>query len=335
MKPNPVIGRHVVRLRARLARKRAIGKRPGAAPPGRVGRTALRLLIATTLLLVLGGAAVAVALRDDQPAPEPRRPTTMRFSGVGFELTAPPGWARSEEPPLIPGMETAAPLVLVEELSKTQLAAAVLPAASPTLLPEPLMRRLRTTLDPPETVVLGGRLGAYYYADLAVHDVPGRFDVYAVPTSAGVATVICTGVPAPVDECARAAEQLTLTSGGPIRPGPEAAFRSRLQTEIGALDAVRERTRRQLAVETAPADQSMTAERLSAAYAATEAALRPLAGSSPSAPQEIVARLHENAATYARLAAAFALQDPATLALDQRVALEGEVRLQTLLANLE
>jgi hypothetical protein len=79
----------------------------------------------------------------------------------------------------------------------------------------------------------------------------------------------------------------------------------------------------------------MTSKRLSAAYAATEAALRPLAGASPSAPQEIVASLHENAATYARLAAAFALQDPATLALDRRVALQGEVRLQTLLANLE
>jgi hypothetical protein len=323
--PSPL----TARLRSRGSGSRRAGGARGSGPE------AAKLVVAGAVVAAAIAVAVAVAVSRDDEAPQRRGPVSTRFAGTGLEVTAPAGWARSDEPLALPGITTAGAVVLAEELSKTQLIATLLPASSPTLVPEPLVRRLRTPLGAPRRVLLGGRLPAYYYGDLALMDLPGRTDIYAVPTSDGVATIACSGVPAPVEECAAAAERLTLTGGERrIRPGPEAAFRSRLEAEIGALDAVRERTRVELSAATTAAGQEAAARRLSAAYAAAATTLLPLAGADGSKPRAIVQRLRANAATYGQVAAGLAAGDPVAVTGARRAARDGEVALQGLLAEL-
>jgi hypothetical protein len=324
VKPPSATGRLAARLRSRGARPRTAGVR-------QTGARVPRLLVAGVILAVAVAAIVVVAVRRDDAVDQ--RPVSTRFAGTGLEVTAPAGWARSRQPRALPGISPAGAIVLVEELSKTQLIATLLPATSPTLLPEPLTRRLRNRLDAPRRVVLGGLIDAYYYGDLALLGMPGRTDVYAAPTSEGVATVACSGVPAPVEECAAAAERLTLTGGArPLALGADAAFRSRLQAEIGAIDATRARTREDLSKATTAAGQAEAARRLSAAYAAGADALSPLAEGAK--PRAIVAGLRANAVSYEEVATGFAAGDPVAVSRARRAALDGETELQQLLADL-
>ena len=95
--------------------------------------------------------------------------------------------------------------------------------SSPTLLPEELLRQLTRPPDDPVKVRLGGRFAAYYYLDLALPGVRGRLDVYAAPTTEGVATIACLGLASPLVECADIANSLQLAQGRPVRADPGAA----------------------------------------------------------------------------------------------------------------
>jgi hypothetical protein len=250
----------------------------------------------------------------------------------GVRLTAPPGWTRSRDPSPIPGFGSVPHAMLVEELSKVRLTAAVLPPASPTLLPAALLDRLESRPATPDWVRLGERLPAYFYRDLSVPDLPGRLAVFAVPTTEGIATVACLGVPSSLEECAQVADSLTLTYGKPLRLDAGAAFQLRLGPQIRAVDAARERGRREFSAARSPQEQRDAATIISNAYGDAAAALAPLVGPSSSLAA-IVAQLRTNAATYERIATHLHAQDRVSLARDRKVAVAGETRLKALLSR--
>jgi hypothetical protein len=217
--------------------------------------------------------------------------------------------------------------MLVEELSKLRLAAAVLPPASPTLLPAALLERMESRPATPDRVVLGQRLPAYFYRELSVPDLPGRLAVFAAPTTDGIATVACLGVPSSLEECAQVAESLRLTEGEPMRLGVDTAFKLGLGPQIRAVDAARE----QLSAARSPRAQGKAATSIRNAYQDAATTLAPLAAPSSSLA-EIVGQLRTNAATYDRIATHLRTQDRVGLTRDQDAAVAGETRLQALLS---
>jgi hypothetical protein len=283
-----------------------------------------------------GSILIGVALLTGAPTrnapsePRPREPFSLGAPGV--RLTAPPGWTRPRIPASIPGFGSVPHVMLVEELSKVRLAAAVLPPASPTLLPAALLERLESRPPTPDRVRLGGRLPAYFYRDLSVPGLPGRLAVFAVPTTVGIATVACLGVTYSLEECAQVADSLRLTAGEALRLDADAAFQLRLGPQIRAVDAARERGRRQLSTARSPREQAEAATSISKAYGDAATALAPLVGRSSSLAA-IVAQLRANAATYDRIAAHLRAQDRVSLARDREVALTGETRLKALLSR--
>jgi hypothetical protein len=217
--------------------------------------------------------------------------------------------------------------MLVEDLSKLRLVAALLPPASPTLLPAALLDGMESRPATPDRVVLGRRLPAYFYRELSIPDLPGRLAVFAAPTTGGIATVACLGVPSSLEECAQVADSLVLTEGEPMRLGADTAFQLGLGPQIRAVDAARE----QLSAARSPRAQGKAAASISNAYQAAAMALAPLAAPSSSLA-EIVGQLRTNAATYDRIATHLRAQDRAGLSRDQDVAIAGETRLKALLS---
>ena len=292
------------------------------------------LLGASGIVLVIAGASAAFTLASrpaDEAAPEkaPARPVT----GYGLTVTPQRGWLRSSDASPVPGTRLSASLVLVEPLSKTRVVAAWAAATSPTLLPQGLLRELTQPPDNPVKLRLGGQLPAYYYRDLSLPGIRGRLDVYAAPTTAGVAVVACLGQPSPLEECADTADTLRVARGQPVRADPGTAFRLHLGPRMDAVDAARERTRRLLQTATTPQEQASATMAVSVAYRDAVRVLAPLAHPSFGGTLGVVGQLRANAAAYARLSADLRAQDDAALARDREAALAGEARLKTLLSE--
>jgi hypothetical protein len=279
------------------------------------------------IAIAAGASALMLAIQADETPPAESRAGPA--SGDGLTLTPQPGWERSGGMYALPGMSTAG-VVLVEPVSKTRVVAARLPVSSSTLLPEELLRQLARPPEDPVKVQLGGRFAAYYYRDLALPGARGRLDVYAAPTTEGVATVACLGQPSPLEECADIANSLRMAHGQPVRADPGAGFRIRLLSAIDELDSARERTRQLLRRATTPEQQAAAAIALAVSYRTAARVLAPLAAPSFDEQFDLVARIQANAAAYARVAADLRAQDAASLARDRRLAVRSETRLKAL-----
>ncbi len=288
-----------------------------------------RLLIAAggvTIAIAAGAAAFILAIQADETAPAESRAGPV--SGGGLTVTPRPGWVRSGGTFPLPGMSSAG-VVLLEPGSNTRLIAARLPVSSLTLLPEDLLRQLTRPPEDPVKVQLGGRFPAYYYRDLALSGARDRLDVYAAPTTAGVATLACLGQPSPLEECADMANSLRLAQGQPVRADPGAGFRIRLVSAVDAIDSARERTRQLLRRATSPEQQATAVMAVSASYRTAASVLAPLVAPSFAEHSQLVTRMRANARAYARVSADLRTQDAASLARDRKLAVQSETRLRS------
>jgi Protein kinase domain len=160
-----------------------------------------------------------------------------------IELSFPSSWHRIAAPAPIAALPLTSTIALAPNASASSpaLLAGVVNASGPALLPAQL---LATKPSAPSAVKIGAN-GAYRYSDLSVAGLSAPATIYAIPTSAGVATVACVAVGSAVArECAQIAATLHLNgaSAFPLTPSPAYAgalshVLAVLQTAAGAAGA--------------------------------------------------------------------------------------------------
>ena len=212
--------------------------------------------------------------------------------------------------PKVPGISFSDPLMLsVGGAQAGLIAGEVLDAAGPTLLPASFRAKLAGATPAGGAVLLGG-LAAYRYAGLTVGGLAGVLTVYAVPTSAGVATVVCWASTQSASsfqrQCARVAATLRLVGATSYGLAPSAQYAQLLSTTFGQLRAALAGPAAQLETATTPSVQATTGLRVAQAYTQAEtqlsrAAVSPLVRD---AHEALVGALGELADGYSRAAGA-------------------------------
>ena len=131
-------------------------------------------------------------------------------------------------------------------------------------------------------------------------------DVYAIPTTRGVLTLVCSarnGAPEAPTWCLNGLDQITVAGARPLRPAADTAYRMRAPAVLKELDAARVRERKALRRARGPVGQQRAARSsLRSAYRTAAEELAPLAPGKR-APARVVASLRETARAYRALGA--------------------------------
>jgi serine/threonine protein kinase len=121
------------------------------------------------------------------------------------------------------------------------------------------------------------RLAAWRYANLRPGGTGRQLTVYAVPTTDGIATVVCAAASGQADafaaQCGAIAGTLELVSGRPYPVGPSATYASVLNTAFGTLQQATTSQEATLAAAQTVAGQASAARALAGDYQAAAAQL--------------------------------------------------------------
>jgi predicted Ser/Thr protein kinase len=257
---------------------------PAAAPPGaaeapaaarRGGLTGagIALLAALGAAAAIGGFLIGSGGSDaDQTA----EPFGNSASAGSVEVTFPDGYSRVSEEPEVPGVRFREPIVLAASSPRgARLVVGQVAGSGPELLSTGLKGRLPDSPPTGQTVRLGD-LQALRYPRLAPRGLDGTLQLYAVPTTAGVATIACTGSEAESfrRDCEAIATTLRLTGANAYTLGPQEAYARSLGRTLDRLSqAVRSGTAELRGAGT-PEEQAAAAATLAGDYRrASEAVL--------------------------------------------------------------
>lgn len=239
-------------------------------------RPSAALLIGVPLLAAVLGGVLAWALRgDSHPAPERRAaPVSARPLAAGdLRLALPEGWKEVGSGPTVAGFDPAH-TTFVSSLS-SEVAFALIPPESPTLLPAALASRQDAAALRPSVLRSGGVRAYHYVTAIGTNHV---IDVFAVPTTRGTATVACSTSVYELGECQSVVASMRLARGSFLPLSADAAFLERLPAVVARLNAERSTLRARL-TQAATADAgARVATRLAESYATAASALRPLLG---------------------------------------------------------
>jgi predicted Ser/Thr protein kinase len=238
-----------------------------AAAPAR-GRTGALILVA-----VLGVVAIAAGflVGHSGTSASPSGPTNLASVGH-LQLSYPTGW-QVRSAGSVPGMSFRSPLTLTAANGTGTLTAGeVTSAGGPTLLAPSYAAQVTSAAhSPAPDRVLLGSVEAYRYNGLSVLGSAQPATIYAIPTTAGVATLVCLpsgnaaagGFQA---RCGRLAASLHLMGASAYPIGPSAAYAKLLSTTLTRLRSAAATPARDLAAATTPSEQASAATRLSSAY---------------------------------------------------------------------
>ena len=178
------------------------------------------------LVLALAAAAIAVGFVIGHGGKTTRaQPLSSSAAAGHLELRYPSRWQLGAAGGAgVPGISFIDPIVLSApgRGGGSLSAGEVADAAGPTLLPAAFRTRLQRASSPRRSVTLNG-FRAFSYLDLRLARGAGSMSVYAVPTRAGVATIVCSGESAGFQSaCAQVAATLRLvnTTAFPLGPDP-------------------------------------------------------------------------------------------------------------------
>ena len=270
-------------------------RRPPHGPEGPSLRwIAAGLVVA--LVAALGGWLVAEKIAAD--------PATV--SSISKELRAGPArlkvstdWAEVRRPPTLPGLAGAPAWTPYSGLATT-VSVALVPADDQALMPSKMVESLGGALPRPERArVVGLEARAYR----GVRSGQSVLDVYAIPTTRGVLTLVCsarTGAPEAPTWCLNGLDSITVSGAQPLKPAADTAYRMRAPAVLKKLDAARVSERKALRRAKGPVGQERSAMRLYRAHRAAAEALGPLAPDK-SAPERLVTSLRDTARAYRAL----------------------------------
>jgi hypothetical protein len=286
----------------------------------RLSRELIAGVAVGALALLLGGFLLG-RLAHGEPA---AGPTGVAIAGP-IALSFPTDDWQATQPLEIAGLALTGPVGLtsVKGNDPGSLVAGIgRQARGARLLPPAFVQLLQRT--PHREAVRLGPLAGFRYRDLRHRRVPGSLTVYAVPTTAGVATIACVAPQADAEvlaRCESVVSTLDLRGAEALPLGPNQRYAAAVNTALTSLVTQRGEGRRALREAKTPAAQARAAEQLAAAY---RAAVAGLGGASPGPIEEpyhrsIVAALGRAAEGYSALAAA--ARDRQRLAYDRSAAL--------------
>ena len=240
-------------------------------PPRSLPRWLLPLLVALVPLLAIIG--WVLGHEGDGQTPPPGNvaaagPLTLSFDD---------GWRPLASAPAVPGLSLSDPVALASTRRDEpgQVRAGIAGAAEgAALLPAAFERLLEG--EPRGEVVRLGRYDALRYRNVPHRTAGARMTLYAVPTSRGVATIVCLGPlvgPGALARCESVATTLRLRGAQPQALGPTERYGAAVRRALVRLDRARSTGRDALASARRPAGQAEAARRLAASYRGTAAAL--------------------------------------------------------------
>jgi hypothetical protein len=242
-----------------------VHRRPSSSTALLVGLPVLGALLGAILALALGGGA------GDAPSRTTPPPAARAVAAGDLRLTLPQGWHAVRSGPAVPsfaGVRTA-----FARGPNVDVAIALLPAARRSLLPRGLDAAHGLRPSRPR-VARAGALRAYHYVRIAKSQ--RALDVFAVPTTQGIATIVCSSTTPVPGACDAALGGLRLARGAFVPLNADAAFLARLPAAAMTLDARRARLRTQLARASVSEAAVRIVARLAGTYAAAASTLRPL-----------------------------------------------------------
>jgi hypothetical protein len=219
-----------------------------------------RLVVAAVALAAVGAAAGAAA--GSLTADEDDGPPAAESRSIAF--ATPAGWREAEA--RSPGIRLTDAAAVARD--GQTITAGMQRFREPTLFPVSFRTRVRDVpLGPGELVRVAG-LEAQVHRDVALRESGERVTVYAVPTSAGVATVECA---APRGErvapaCDRAAATLELRRGEPLGLRPDARYGEAVDKAVGQLQPLRRSLRLRLGKARTRAEQTQATADLARAF---------------------------------------------------------------------
>ena len=216
--------------------------------------------------------------------PAATQQATVPASANGIGLSVPAGWSDGATAE-IPGFDANAVTMGGDKGGTIVFGYADETAANPTLLADGLRG---DTTPSKEIVDLSGGLQAAKYTDLPIGSQTGQ--VFAIPTTEGVATLACI---AEGKTCDAIASSLKITDGKAFPVGPSESYQTRVEKILGRLDKSEKSAARDLKNAGKRTTQVDATSRLGSAYAAAATSLGKL-DVSPA-----------DAATKAELAASF------------------------------
>ena len=233
------------------------------------------LLLAVALLGYLKGSGHAERSSSAQSAPA----ALQVASGTGMLLEYPAGWQQRSSGSAIEDLPLEHPLFLAAGAG-AGLEAGVLPDSSASPLPASLVGRLAGL--PHVEVVSLTALQALHYTAVQLPGYSQQLELYAVPGTPGMETVLACHAPASepalMSQCRRIAATLTLAGQSSADIMPEASYASRLRSVVGALDAARSAARARMAATQEPAELARLSEALAGSF---QLAAKTLAGLEP------------------------------------------------------
>jgi hypothetical protein len=316
---------------------------PAGVPPARDAATAPAAERRGPFILVAALAAAALAAAGFVAGGSGSEDTGIEFdrsaSAGSLAVSFPSPWERLTEQPQVPRIELSDPLVVASG-PDGRLEAGLVAAGGPTLLPEGF-RKLLPEAPPRGEPVRLGKLQAYRYAGLEPKGVDRPLTLYTVPTSGGVATIVCSargqGAAELLDECEAAATTLELSGVKAFALGPNQAYADSLAEVLGELGAARIGGEGALRRAGTQDDQGAAAARLADAYAAASRALARVRVSPADAEANsaLVAGLRQTAGAYRRAASAARQGAAAAYAAARADVRRGGARLELALKRLE
>jgi hypothetical protein len=253
--------------------------------------------VAVALVAGVGGWALAAHIAAD-PASVTSVEQVLEAGPARLKVST--AWERAARPPALPGLDGAPAWTPYAGLATT-VSVALVPADDPALVPAALVKAAEGGLPKAQTARVVG-LQARAYRGVRTGDAV--LDVYAIPTTRGVLTIVCAarnGGPEAPTWCLNGLEQITVDGAKPIAPAAGTAYRLRAPSTLKRLDAARVRQRVALRRSQGPVGQEQAARTLYKAYGDAAAELAPFAAASGEPSARVVAALRDAARAYRAL----------------------------------
>jgi hypothetical protein len=261
------------------------------------------VVIAVIAVVVMGGGGskktAAKTTTTTTPSAKPAVPAT----GAGMAVKVPVGWVRLTSAPTVAGVNLTDQVAMASPKGGQGVLFGREDRSShnSTLLPKGVLVALGK-VPQRSTFQIANGAQAYRYADVPL--ASGKATLFEVPTTTGVATLICTGG-LPSGQCDAIAKTLQITGGQTLPVGTTPAYRALVSKVMGKLAGQVRKGRADLKAKT-PSGQAAAAGRLSRAYAAAAKALKakPVSPIDEDANSLLATGLRKTAAAYAAAATA-------------------------------
>jgi hypothetical protein len=286
-------------------------------------------LLAAVLGFLIGGSGGSKSSSGGTP--------TVVAASPDVKAKVPSGWSKLASVPAVPGLGVSDGVAFApggkDGGDAIALGAVRGSANNSTLLPAGLIKAAGT-LPAKQAVALGDGLQAYRYRNLRLSGFARPVTVYAVPTTAGVATLACLGAAA---NCDASANTMALVSAKSFPVGPSADYGKAVSGALAALGKAQKSRQAKLASAKTPDAQASAAQSLSAATSKAAGTIGKLDVSPADAlaNTQLVAALKHTAKAYGSAAKAAKQHDKAAFAKARKAVAAGQKDIAKALSGLK